>query len=108
MSLWIRSLSLPPSLFNLMNQLDLLYILMSQVLPHGLTHEISKESYEVVFHHILSSKNLMRQQGLNNEESSSCMPKMWEHFYESLYSIFLKNEVLMVAHSSLFMECNGL
>ena len=44
---------------------------MSQVLPHGLTHELSKESYYVVFHHILSSGHFMRQQGLNNEESSS-------------------------------------
>ena len=54
-----------------MSQLDLLDILMSQVLPHGLTHELFKESYYVVFHHILSSGHLMRQQGLNNEESSS-------------------------------------
>ena len=54
-----------------MNQLDLLYILMSQVLPRGLTRELSKEFYYVVFHHILSSGHLMRQQGLNNEESSS-------------------------------------
>ena len=54
-----------------MNQLNFLYILMSQVLPHGLTRELSKESYYVVFYHILSSGNLMRQQGLNNEESSS-------------------------------------
>ena len=52
-------LSLPLSLLNLMSQLDLLYILMSQVLPHGLTHELSKESYYVVFHHILSSRHLM-------------------------------------------------
>ena len=48
-----------------MNQLDLLYILMSQVLPSGLTRELSKESYYVVFHHILSSGHLMRQQCLN-------------------------------------------
>ena len=54
-----------------MSQLDLLDILMSQVLPHGLTRELSKESYYVVFHHILSSGHLMQQQGLNNEESSS-------------------------------------
>ena len=54
-----------------MNQLDLLYILMSQVFPHDLTHELSKESYYVVFHHISSSGHLMQQQGLNNEESSS-------------------------------------
>ena len=54
-----------------MSQLDLLYILMSQVLPHGLTCKLSKESYYVVFHHILSSGHLMQQQGLNNEESSS-------------------------------------
>ena len=52
-------LSLPLSLFNLMNQLDVLYILMSQVLPHGLTHELAKESYYVVFHHTLSSGHLM-------------------------------------------------
>ena len=73
--IWIQlitlSLSLPLSLFNLMSQLDLLSILMSQVLPDGLTHKLSKESYYVVFHHILSSGHLMRQQGLNNEESSS-------------------------------------
>ena len=54
-----------------MSQLDLLKILMSQVLPRGLTHKISKDSYYVVFHHILSSGHLMQQQGLNNEESSS-------------------------------------
>ena len=48
-----------------MSQLDLLNILMSQVLPHGLTHELSKESYYVVFHHTLSSGHLMQQQGLN-------------------------------------------
>ena len=54
-----------------MSQLDLLYILMSQVLPRGLTCELFKESYYVFFHHILSSGHLMRQQGLNNEESSS-------------------------------------
>ena len=54
-----------------MSQLDLLNILMSQVLPHVLTRKISKESYYVVFHNILSSGHLMRQQGLNNEESSS-------------------------------------
>ena len=54
-----------------MSQLDQLYILMSQVLPRGLTCELSKESYYVVFYHILSSGHLMRQQGLNNEESSS-------------------------------------
>ena len=54
-----------------MNQLDLLYILMSQVLPCGLTHKLSKESYYVVFHHILSSGHLMQQPGSNNEESSS-------------------------------------
>ena len=54
-----------------MNQLDLPYILMSQVLPCGLTRELYKESYYVVFHHILSSGHLMRQKGLNNEESSS-------------------------------------
>ena len=60
-------LSLPLSLFNLMNQLDLLYILMSQVFPRGLTRELSKESYYVVFHHILSSGHLMRQKSLNNE-----------------------------------------
>ena len=53
------SLSLSLSLFNLMNQLDLLYILMSQLVPHGLTCEPSKESYYVVFHHILSSGHLM-------------------------------------------------
>ena len=53
-----------------MNQLDLLYILMSQVLPRGLTRKLSKESYYAFFHHILSSGHLMRQQGLNNEESS--------------------------------------
>ena len=52
-------LSLPLSLFNLMNQLDLLYILMSQVLPRGLTRELFKESYYVIFHHILSSVHLM-------------------------------------------------
>ena len=40
------------SQFNLMSQLDLLDILMSQVLPHGLTPELSKESYYVVFHQI--------------------------------------------------------
>ena len=66
-----HSFSLPLSLFNLMSQLDLLDILMSQVLPHGLTQEISKESYYVVFHHILSSGYLTQQQGSNNEESSS-------------------------------------
>ena len=49
----------------------MLDILMSQVLPNGLTHELSKHSYYVVFHHILSSGHLMQQQGLNNEESSS-------------------------------------
>ena len=54
-----------------MNQLDLLYILMSQALSHGITRKISKESYYVVLHHILSSRNLMRQQGLINEKSSS-------------------------------------
>ena len=54
-----------------MSQLDLLYILMSKVLPHGLTRKIYKEYYYVVFHHILSSGHLMRQKGLNNEESSS-------------------------------------
>ena len=54
-----------------MSQLDLLGILMSQVLPRGLTRKLSKESYYVVFHHILSSGHLMRQKGLNNEESSS-------------------------------------
>ena len=46
-----------------MNQLDLLYSLMSQVLPRGLIHEPSKESYYVVFHHILSSENFTQQQG---------------------------------------------
>ena len=51
--------------------MHLLYILMSQVLPRGLTRELSKESYYVVFHHILLSGNLMQQKGLNNEESSS-------------------------------------
>ena len=54
-----------------MSQLDLLDILMSQVLPHGLTHELSKESYYVVFYHILSSGHLMQKKGLNNEEYSS-------------------------------------
>ena len=54
-----------------MNQLDLLYILMSQVLPLGLIFELFKEYYYVIFHHILSSGHLMRQQGFNNEESSS-------------------------------------
>ena len=54
-----------------MNQLDFLYILMSQVFPCGLTHKIFKESYYVVFHHILSSGHLMRQKGLTNEEFSS-------------------------------------
>ena len=46
--IWIQLitlLSLPLSLFNLMSQIDLLDILMSQVLPHGLTRELSKESY---------------------------------------------------------------
>ena len=66
-----RFLSLPLSLFNLMNQLDVLYILMSQVLPCGLTCEPSKESYYVVFHNILSSGHLKQQQGSNNEEYSS-------------------------------------
>ena len=73
--IWIQlitlSLSLPLSVFNLMNQLDLLYILMSQVLPRGLTCELSKEYYYVVFHHTLASAHLMRQQVLNNEESCS-------------------------------------
>ena len=64
-------IALPLSLFNLMNQLDLLYILMSPVLPRGLTRGLSKESYYVVFVHILSSRYLVRQQGSNNEESSS-------------------------------------
>ena len=54
-----HSFSLPLSLFNLMRQLDLLNILMSQVLPPGLIHELSKESYYVVFYHILSSGHLM-------------------------------------------------
>ena len=49
----------------------MLDILMSQVLPRSLTRELSKDSYYVVFHHILSSGHLMRQQDLNNEESSS-------------------------------------
>ena len=52
-----------------MSQLDLVKILMSQVLPHGLTRELFKESYYVVFHHILSSGHLMQQQGLNNKKS---------------------------------------
>ena len=51
--------------------MDLLDILMSQVLPYGLTRELSKDSYYVVFHHILSSGHLMQKKGLNNEESSS-------------------------------------
>ena len=54
-----------------MSQLDLLDILMSQVLARGLTRELSKDSYYVVFHHILPTGHLMRQQDLNNEESSS-------------------------------------
>ena len=54
-----------------MSQLDLLYILMSEVLPRGLTRKLSKESYYVVFHHILSNGHLIQQQVLNNEESSS-------------------------------------
>ena len=54
-----HSFSLPLSLFNLMSQLDMLYILISQVLPHGLTRELSKESYYLVFHHILSSGHFM-------------------------------------------------
>ena len=53
-----------------MSQLDLLDILMSQELPHGLTREHSKESFYVFFHHILSSGHLMQQQGFNNEKSS--------------------------------------
>ena len=74
------SLCLPLSLFNLMNQLDLLYILLSQVLPHGLTHEHSKICFPMLKYMTIGSYNFPKY----HLQLFAKIPKVAKQLFEQL------------------------